>query len=243
MPKPRSPASPRGASTRAFVNGPTPPRARIPRRSACALPSLARFRRTPRPKLRTPIPKRPCAPRRELNPSALLVLLVQAHRLPQLDLVAVGIGDPGKAPVFVCLRTLDDRDAVAAQLRQQVVEVIHAVVDHEARLARTEPIAFLIRDVPDGEAAVLRLVLWPLQDRAAPRLEHQSQVARIPGSELLVIRPRLEEYAPDSGHSRHRLHHARSRRHREGPDCAHAPPRGLTPRRRATRHRALTTRA
>jgi hypothetical protein len=37
----------------------------------------------------------------DLNPSQLLVLLVREHRLPQLELVAVGIEDPGKATVVV----------------------------------------------------------------------------------------------------------------------------------------------
>src|SRR3954470_24988255 len=54
------------------------------------------------------------------------------------------------------------------------------------------------------------LSLWPLQDRAAPLLEHQSQVTCMPTSELLVIRLRLEEDASDPGDSRHGLDIARS---------------------------------
>ena len=63
---------------------------------------------------------------------ALLLLVVPAYGLPQLDLVVVGIHDPGKSPVVVVVRPLDDGHAIFTQLREHLVEVVYAVVDHEA---------------------------------------------------------------------------------------------------------------
>ena len=72
---------------------------------------------------------------------------------------------------------------------------------------------------------VLGMVVGPFQDRAAPLFECEAEVTCVPGSELLVVRLRLQEYAPDSGDSRHGSHHARSRRSREGA-IARASPSG-----------------
>src|SRR6476620_7978027 len=111
------------------------------------------------------------------NPEALglalglLVLLVPDHRLPQLDLVAVGIHDPREFSVLFGIGPLDDLDAVTLELREQRGQVVDPVIDHEARRARAEPLRLALGDVPDGEAAVLRLILWPLQDRAPPIFE------------------------------------------------------------------------
>src|SRR5262245_43092749 len=74
------------------------------------------------------------------------------RRLPELHFVAVRIEYPREAAVVVELRPLHDLDAVAPQLRQQRFQIVHAVVDHEARLARAEPLAVFVRHVPDRRA-------------------------------------------------------------------------------------------
>src|SRR5690349_9391328 len=92
-----------------------------------------------------------------------LVLVVPGHRLPELDLVVVGIEDPGELAVLVRLGPLEDLDAGRAQLGEELVEVVDPVVDHEARLARAEPVAVRARDVPRGHALVVGMIVGPPQ--------------------------------------------------------------------------------
>jgi len=42
--------------------------------------------------------------------SGSLVLVRPEHRLPQLDLVSVGVDDPSELPILVRLRALQDLD-------------------------------------------------------------------------------------------------------------------------------------
>src|SRR5690606_32255210 len=73
--------------------------------------------------------------------SRALVAVIPQHRLPQLDLVAIGIHDPGELSVFMRFRSGDDRDVGGAQLPEQFVEVVDPIVDHEGGFARAEPLA------------------------------------------------------------------------------------------------------
>src|SRR5262249_37344522 len=132
------------------------------------------------------------------------LLFFSAHRLPQLDLVAIGIHDPGELAVLVGVGSLHDLDAVLLELREQRRQVVDPVVDHEAGGAGAEPLRLALGDVPDGEPAILGVIVGPPQDRATPVLERQAQIVSIPGSETLVIRRRLEEHATDPSHTGHR---------------------------------------
>src|SRR5262252_4833737 len=99
-------------------------------------------------------------PARSWIRSTLLLLLVR-RRLPELDLVLVGIHDPRELAVLVRVGPLNDGYASGAQLLQNPVEVVDAVIDHERRLAGTEPLAVLPRDMPHRLAAVPGLVVRP----------------------------------------------------------------------------------
>src|SRR5215471_1929795 len=116
-----------------------------------------------------------------------LVLLVPRLRLPQFHFVSVGIEDPRECSILVGLRALQDFDAVALQLRQHVGHVVDSVVDHEAGVAGTEPLAVFLGDMPRGDAPVPRRVVGPSEDGAAPGLELNSQVLAVPLRERLVI--------------------------------------------------------
>src|SRR5688572_24079609 len=59
-------------------------------------------------------------------------------RFPELDLVAFGIHHPSKLPVEVVDHLGLDGDAGRAQAREQPIEIVHPVVDHEGRCARRE---------------------------------------------------------------------------------------------------------
>src|SRR5687768_15663802 len=96
--------------------------------------------------------------------SGSLVLLVPRLRLPELDLVAVRVHDPRELAVLVRFGSLDDRHALRTQLLEQPIEVVDAVVDHERRRARTEPLAVLPRHMPHREASIFGLVVRPSEN-------------------------------------------------------------------------------
>src|SRR5690554_3676235 len=132
-----------------------------------------------------------------------LVLLVPELRLPQLHLVAVRVRDPRELAVLVRFRALEDLDAGRPKVREELVEVIDSVVDHERRVAGREPRGIPLGDVPDGEAAILGPVVRLPQHGAAPRLQRYPQVLLIPYCQCLVVPLALEEHAANAGHPRH----------------------------------------
>src|SRR5690242_4039478 len=73
--------------------------------------------------------------------SGIRAVFTPADRFPQLQLVPLGIEDPGELPVLVRLRLADELHASLAQLVDQRIEVVHAIVDHERSLTRAEPLA------------------------------------------------------------------------------------------------------
>src|SRR4051794_30035728 len=78
-----------------------------------------------------------------------------ASRFPQLDLVFVRVHDPRKLAVLVRLGSLEDWHTRRTQLLEQLIEIVDTIVDHEARVARAEPLAVFSRDVPHRHASIL----------------------------------------------------------------------------------------
>src|SRR5262245_41948793 len=108
-----------------------------------ASPTLAALRHASRP---PPQPSPAPAGEGDQSPgSGTFVLLIPRHRLPQLDLVAIQIEDPRELAVLVRFRTANRFDAAGAKLREQLGEIVHAVVDHERRIARAEPLRVVSR--------------------------------------------------------------------------------------------------
>src|SRR5215217_2109767 len=108
--------------------------------------------------------------------SRALVLVVPQHRLPELDLVLVRVHDPRELAVFMRLGSLDDCHPVRTQLLDQCVHVVDAVVDHERRRARVEPLGVLRRHTPHRHAAVLGRVVRPPENRPAEAFERHAEV-------------------------------------------------------------------
>src|SRR5215216_3919222 len=75
------------------------------------------------------------------------------RRLPQFDLVSLGIDDPAKLAVLGVVDLVEDVAALRLERRDQSVKVVDAVVDHERGLARIELLAFLRGDQPGGRSA------------------------------------------------------------------------------------------
>src|SRR5262249_50592096 len=105
--------------------------------------------------------------------------------------------------VLVSVGTLQDLYAVSLQLRQEFVQVVDAVVDHEAGGTRAEPLGVLVGDMPHGDAVARGLVVGPFENRAAPRLALYSPVLVVPLRELLVIVGGLKKHTADPCDLRH----------------------------------------
>src|SRR5690606_3064357 len=87
------------------------------------------------------------------------VLLVPEHWLPEFDLVVVRVHDPGELAVLVGLWSLHDLDPRGLQLREQGVEIIDSVIDHERRCTRGKPSGTPLRHAPDGKPLVFGFVV------------------------------------------------------------------------------------
>src|ERR1041385_5914693 len=74
------------------------------------------------------------------------------RRLPQLDSIALGIHDPAELPVLRVLHFLVHPHALGSQRREQPVEVMHAIVDHERRRAGRQGLRVRGKQRPRGRA-------------------------------------------------------------------------------------------
>lgn len=86
------------------------------------------------------------------------ILHIPQLRLPQFDLVPIGVDDPGEFAVFVGFGAFEDVDAVHAQVGEEGVHVIDAVVDHERGFAGCEPLGVGLGETPNREALVFGCV-------------------------------------------------------------------------------------
>src|SRR5574340_918381 len=53
------------------------------------------------------------------------------RRLPELDLVAVGIDEPAEAAVFVLFHLADHLTAAEMHLSERAIEIVHYEIEHE----------------------------------------------------------------------------------------------------------------
>src|ERR1051325_8947671 len=77
---------------------------------------------------------------------------LSCRRLPQLDSIALGIHDPAELPVLRVLHFLVHPHALGPQRREQPVEVMHAIVDHDRRRAGREVLRVRRKQGPRGRA-------------------------------------------------------------------------------------------
>lgn len=125
--------------------------------------------------------------------------------LPELDAVTLRVGDPRETTVLILMALVSDLDALRAQLRDQSVEIIDAVIEHESRLAGTKVGRVLVEEGPDRGSEPIRIIaLAPLQDGPAARLDGESEMSAVPLSERVYITSAKESAAEprDSGRLR-----------------------------------------
>jgi len=70
-------------------------------------------------------------------------------QLPQLDPIAVGIGDPGESSVAVVFAVRIDLDSLFRKRFQQAIQIVDAIVDHEGGGAGIEVFRTPWEDAPD----------------------------------------------------------------------------------------------
>src|SRR5947209_4697447 len=111
------------------------------------------------------------------------MILLSCRGLPEFDAVAFGVGDPGELSELSILAARVDAHALRGQPREDRVEVVHAVVEHERRRARIEVVRVLVEQRPDGGAGRIGIALAPSEeDRSVLRLE--AEVCAVPLAEL-----------------------------------------------------------
>ena len=102
--------------------------------------------------------------------------------MPQLDLVSLGIDDPGKLAVFGFIDLVEHVAAFCFQELDDGVKIFDAVVDHAGALARRKRVAFFRPHRPDrGPARRLAIRVDPVERRPAPRLDIYAEVTLVPG--------------------------------------------------------------
>src|SRR5580765_160519 len=128
-------------------------------------------------------------------------------RLPQLDLVALGIDHPAELPILGFVDLLLDVHTFRTQGGEQRVQVGDAVVDHERG---GEVLGVGGKQAPGRGPATFRIVrALPVERGPAPRLDVDSQVRLVPGTQSLRVF-RLEEDATDTCDPLHGFSSARA---------------------------------
>ncbi len=118
------------------------------------------------------------------------------QRLPELDLVAFRVHDPGEAAAGIAVVALERLDALRLDPRQERVEIVHGIVDHMVARRRREICGVGREGAPDERGWMAGRI--GLYHRATPVLQREAEHVAIPGREGLGVF-RLEEDAADAG--------------------------------------------
>ena len=126
-------------------------------------------------------------------------------RFPEFDAVTFGVHDPTEVSEIgrFCFRI--DIDTFAAELSQERVEIVDAVIDHEWFVARFEVFRGRFERRPHN----VRLTFWfkigagvLLKSNNAPILDVEPEMLFVPGDQFLGI-IRLEENSADADDAIH----------------------------------------
>src|SRR5205823_13733493 len=129
--------------------------------------------------------------------------LLFGRRLPELDLVALGIGDPPELPVLRLVNLDEDVASLFSQGLEQGAEVGDSVIHHEGGRARREGVALGGDNGPGCRSTDgLALPVGPAKRSAPPALHVDTEVSLVPGPHRLRIL-RLEE---DAANTRNAFH-------------------------------------
>src|SRR5206468_12291690 len=125
------------------------------------------------------------------------------RRLPELDLVALGIHDPSEFPVLRVVGLLEHVATFLAQCFKKCCQIFDSIVDHEGRLARSEVFAVRWTDRP-GRSSLGRVAFGvsPVEGCSTPVLNADPEVLLVPIAERLGVLS-AHEYAANASDSSH----------------------------------------
>src|SRR5438876_3661933 len=109
------------------------------------------------------------------------------RRLPQFDPVALGVRDPPEATVLGLLDLSGFLDSFGPEGREHVVQVLHAVVDHERGTALTEVLRVRGEDGPDRGPSGLPVLPTPPREEGHCILDVHPQMTAVPLDQCLRI--------------------------------------------------------
>src|SRR3989475_7461537 len=125
---------------------------------------------------------------------------IRLRRLPQLDPVPFGVRDPAEPAVLGVLDFRVDVDPFFPQHREETIEVLHPVVDHERGASFAEIRGLRGKDRPDRVPSPPRRFSSSPGEERDQSVNLEPEVFAIPAGERLRIF-RLEEDASDSRHA------------------------------------------
>ena len=123
--------------------------------------------------------------------------------MPQFDLVALGIDDPGKLSILGVVDLLEDVASLFLENLDKTVKVVDTIVDHERCIAWGELLAFRRSDQPGrGSTGGFAFRITPVESCATPCLNVDAEVTLVPGLQGRRVFG-LEEDAADASNSLH----------------------------------------
>src|SRR6266550_5184900 len=101
--------------------------------------------------------------------------------LPKFNFVSFWIDHPAKLSVLGIVNLLENVAAFFAQGFDQGVEIVHPVVDHESCSAGRKLVTLRRSNIPGGcSGNRLTITIGPVERRAAPLLDIDSEVLLVP---------------------------------------------------------------
>src|SRR5689334_12368500 len=126
-------------------------------------------------------------------------LTALARRLPQFDLVSIGIDEPAESTVFVLFDLADHLSAAEMDLAEGAVEIVDDQVEHEFARRGPEVIGVARKRTPHREGARRQRGRGEFDRRLAVA---EAEPLGVPGKQSAGI-GRLEEQSAETEDSRH----------------------------------------
>jgi hypothetical protein len=108
------------------------------------------------------------------------------RRLPQLDPMTLGVGDPREPAVLVLVTLVSDLYALCSEPRDQPIQIVHAVVQHESWRARSEVGRVFLEEGPDrGTDAIGIVTIAPFENGPTVLFDRDTEMSAVPIGECV----------------------------------------------------------
>ena len=103
------------------------------------------------------------------------------RRLPELDSMTLRVGNPSEPTVFVLVTLVGDLHALRSELRDQRIQIVNAVVQHERGRARSEVGRVFLEERPHRGANAIGIVaIAPFEDVPAVLFDGDTEMGAVP---------------------------------------------------------------